>query len=287
MPKYELTRTLHQDSTVPVQPQFDTLIGVCNPYSTSQSFDWHVYDSSGNELPGSPMQKTLDPGHSLAATLIKGNGFDNPPNNFSGYSTIEFTDKDLGPTGSVPGIGLPVVGCLGGGGPTPKNWNQFSPAVHMNDSAQVSSGPASRWVFPYFIHFADPTQHAGPQAYQTGISIRNRGTIPVSLVITITGGDGYANAGIPFVATIGPIAPQACYTKLLHEIFPQLLTLNERLDGSGNSFNPPEYEGCEGWMNIELQAGSTEQSDLTMWLCCANAAWDCFAFSQAPWIISQ
>ena len=76
---YFLPRTLHVDSTVPDQPQFDTLVGLCNPFPMPQEFRIHCFDTNGTEIPKSPLIYTLASGHSIATTFIKGNIFLDPP----------------------------------------------------------------------------------------------------------------------------------------------------------------------------------------------------------------
>src|SRR5262249_48106170 len=85
-----LPRVLHYDSNVPNQPQWDTLIGVANPFSKAQAFKIHCFDTAGTEVPKSPLSYTLGPGHSVATTFITGNIFPDPPQNWQGYATIEF-----------------------------------------------------------------------------------------------------------------------------------------------------------------------------------------------------
>jgi hypothetical protein len=62
---YHLPRVLHFDSAVPNQPQFDTLIGLCSPFTIAQEFRIHCFDTNGMEVPKSPLIYTLaDRGHS-------------------------------------------------------------------------------------------------------------------------------------------------------------------------------------------------------------------------------
>ena len=202
---YFVPRALHFDSTVPGQPQFDTLVGICNPFSVSQDFRIHCFDTNGTEIPKSPLIYTLPPGHSVATTFIKGNIFPDPPQNWQGYATIEFPAPS--PFGSPEN--LPAMSCLGGDGPTPKNWNYATPSVQILGGNNTWM-PGKRWIFPYCIpYFQDPVQHAGEHEYRTGLSITNLDTSPAALQLTYTVGDVYPNAAqqVTTSLAVSPVQP--------------------------------------------------------------------------------
>lgn len=262
-----LARCLHFDSQVPNQPQWDTLIGVCNPYLDPVGVIVHCFDLDGNEV--GQLAFNVDPGHSLATTFIKGNVLPNPPQNWNGDAIIEFTGSTPLATPPV----LPIAACLGGGGPAPQNWNGASPSVHLFGSPQVINGPGRRWVFPYCIpFFSDPVQHAGDKEYRAGLFLRNLGTAQADLTLTYTVGDTYGNVGEQLTCQF-TIDPGKALSKQIHELLPGVLTMNPRDDGT--------YEGSEGWIDITSPA----DAELGTWLECANAGYESFGFSQAAWII--
>jgi hypothetical protein len=132
--------------------------------------------------------------------------------------------------------------------------------------------PGKRWVFPYCIpYFQDPVQHAGEHEYRTGLSITNLDTSPAALQLKYTVGDLYPNAAQQATASLA-VSPGTTVVKQLHELFPVVLTMNPRGDGS--------FEGSEGWLDITSPA----QLNLMMWLVCANRDYDLLGFSQQPWI---
>lgn len=267
---YVIPRVVHQDSAVANQPLFDPLIGICNPYADEQAFNIHFFDMNGKEVPKSPLTYTLPPGRSVATTLIKANVFSDPPENFEGYATIEFLNSPI-----KQAINLPAMCCLGGNGPSPKNWNQSAPSIELFGTGRRTEGPGQRWVFPYVIpYFQDPVQHAGPQEYRAGLSILNMGNVPVDIAIVYTVGETYANAGARLEAQV-TIGPWCSLAKQMHELFPGVLTMNPREDGQG-------FEGSEGWIDIT----TTQSTPLGIWLDCANRDFDSFGVGQVPWIIA-
>jgi hypothetical protein len=254
---FRIPRCLHFDSAVPSQPMWDSLIGICNPFDMAVTVTIRCYDTAGEEVPGSPLQFTLQPGHSLANTFIKGNTLPNPPQNWQGYATIEFT-------GPFPAPELPTMVCLGGNGPTPLNWNYSTATVPVLGSTQKSIGPGKRWVFPYLIpFFDDPNQHHMAHSYRTGLSITNLDTSPVSLNLRYTVGDTYPQQQQQFTATLF-VDAGATVVKQLHELIPELLNFNS-----------------EGWLDIT----SPDSKNLMMYLLCANRDYNYLGFSQSPWII--
>src|SRR5262249_38147000 len=157
-----------------------------------------------------------------------------PPQNWQGYATIEF----LASSPFESPQSLPMMSCLGGNGPTPKNWNHATPSVQVLGGSQLWT-PGTRWVLPYCIpYFRDPVQHADDHEYRTGLSITNLGTTPAVLDLTYTVADFYPNVGQQETYST-TIAPAATFVAQLHEVFPATLTMNPRPDGS--------YEGSEGW----------------------------------------
>lgn len=260
MKSYWIPRALYLSSTVPNQPNWDTLIGVCNPFTTPQTVGLHFYDESGSEVPNSPMTRVLQPGHSFATTLIPGNIFPSPPSDFQGYGKVMLPDSLTN-----AGLPLPVTVCLGGNGPSPMNWNYLSPNVPLIGSPQVSSGPMTRCVFPYLIpYFVDANQHAGEHEYRTGLSITNMDTGPAVLTIRYTVGDPYPNAGQAFETTVTIPFGQSL-VKQIHELLPDVLEFNS-----------------EGWLDIT----SATPVSIMAYLLASNRDYNYFGFGQTPWILS-
>lgn len=251
--EFLIPRALYIPSSIPEQPEFDTLIGICNPYDEAQLFELHFYDMQGIEVPLSPLKYTLEAGHSLATTLIKNNIFPNPPQGFQGYAKL-VVDKLL-----------PVTCCLGGNGPTPFNWNYASYNVPVLNNYQVSYDNATkRIVFPYAIpYFKDVEQHVEEHEYRTGLSITNLGN-DVNLSMTYTVGDIYPNAGHKF--NINVIVPAGTtLVKQLHELFPWLLDFNS-----------------EGWLDIT----SEKPANIMAYLLPANKTFRFFGFGESPFVLS-
>src|SRR5262249_13326137 len=166
---------------------------------------------------------------------------------------------------------LPAMSCLGGNGPTPRNWNHATPSVQILGGNNTWM-PGKRWVFPYCIpYFQDPVQHAGEHEYRTGLSITNLDTSLAALQLKYTVGDLYPNAAQQATASLA-ISPGTTVLRQLQEVFPLDLTMNAGGDGS--------FEGSEGWLDIT----SPVQLNLMMWLVCANRDYDFLGFSQQPWI---
>ncbi len=291
---YQLNRVVHQDSPVPSQPIWDTLIGICNPYKVPVDVTIRFYDMTGAEVANSPVEFTLDPGQGVANTLIVGNCWPAPPQNFSGWATIEFSTNIGGFRAPAPE--LPVFACLGGGGPSPYNpvgnWNSGSPEVRLFGASQKSEGPGKRWVFPYAIpYFRDPVMHAGIYEYRSGWSAINKEISDATLDLTYTVDEVYANAGEKLTCQVTIPAGQAKAWQL-HELFPALLTMNPRtyVDETGavqpllrSDNGQPEYEGSEGSLDIRSTDGTAK--NLIMYFENTNEQYNCFACSEMPWII--
>ncbi len=257
--EYILPRVLHIDSEVPSQPNFDTLVGVCNPYALAQAVEIHCYDLDGNEVPKSPLVRTLEPGRSFATTLIAKNIFPDPPQNFSGYGKIVFPGTPAG-----PGKDLPVAACIGGGGPSPRHWNYSSPNIPVLRALHFPFGKGKRYVFPYLIpHFRDAAQHDGEHEYRTGLSMTNVGNSAVWISMIYTVGDTYPNAGDQFSCAV-TLDPGKTICKQMHEFIEPLLGFNS-----------------EGWLDIR----TPEDSTLAMYLLCANRDFNFFGFGQSCWMI--
>jgi hypothetical protein len=285
---YQLNRVVHQDSPVPGQPIWDTLIGIFNPYKVPVDITIRFYDMTGREVPNSPIVFTLNPGCGVANTLIAGNTWATPPQNFAGWATIEF--------GGLGAPGLPVFACLGGGGHSPYNpvgnWNSGSPEVRLFGASQKSEGPGKRWVFPYAIpYFRDPAMHAGIYEYRSGWSVINKESTDVTLDLTYTVDEYYPNAGQKLTCQVTIPAGQAKAWQL-HELFPDLLTMNPRtyVDENGQTRpllrlddGKPEYEGSEGSLDIRSTDGTAK--NLIMYFENTNEQYNCFACSEMPWII--
>lgn len=283
-----LPRALHFDSSVPYQPQWDTLFGFCNPYASPISITIRCYGRDGNEVVNSPIVFTLQAGHSAADTFIKGNNWVNPPQNWDGWATISFSP--LNPFESIQD--LPTMVTFGGNGPAPMDWNYATPSLDLLNTSKRNSGPGTRFVFPYAIpYYRDPWMHADNHEYRTGFAITNLGTAQVNLNFKYTVGDYYPNATTQVSTTLS-INPRQTIVQYVHEILPAVLTMNPRMaqDSSGNWTIPilkpdgsPEYEGSEGWIDITSLSGS---ADLLTYLLCSNPNGDCLGFAQTAWIIS-
>ena len=262
-----IPRLVHFDSAVPNQPQWDTLIGICNPFTEAQVFEIHAFDMDGVEQ-GSPLVYELVPGASMATTFIKWNVFENPPQNFGGYGKIIFPDKKTDtPFGNIPGLTLPVYCSLGGNGPTPMNWNYATPRVSLIGGLKTQNERtiASRWVFPYSIpFFDDPKQHHDEHSYRSALSITNLGKIQADLTIAFTRGDFYDNNSRKRFVTSITLAPGKSIAKYMHELIPELLEMNQ-----------------EGWVDIMAAA----PSDLIMYHIDGSKGFDFQAFEQSPYVI--
>ncbi len=259
MLEYIIPRCVHQD--VPVN-QWDTLLGICDPYDTAQRFIVRVYDESGNEL-AKTLDYTLEPGASVATTFIKGNVFPDPPQNFFGYAKIQFPDG--GPF--APAKALPAMAILGGNGAVPKNWNYATPSVPLIGASPMKErGFNSRWVFPYCIpFFDDPNEHHDDHSYRAGISFTNLGINPASLTVAFTRGDFYDfNRRVQFKASV-TVAPGQSLARYLHELMPDLLLMNQ-----------------EGWIDVVADA----PTDLLLYLLCGSRDLDWQGFGQAPFVIA-
>lgn len=253
MNEYLISRALYLNSTVEDEPDFDTLIGICNPFDTPQQFTIRCFDSKGGEV--GTLAYILQPGRSIATTFIRGNVFLNPPQNWQGYARIEFADK-----------ALPAMACLGGGGPTPINWNFSTPNVPIIGASglMTARGLYQRWMFPYVIpHFADPIQHFGEHEYRAGLSVTNLGVTPRAVRLKFTVGDVYPEAGQTFETSFN-VDPFATFTKQVHELLPQLLEFNS-----------------EGWLDITTDA----PADLMLYLLCANRDYNFLGWGQSPFIL--
>lgn len=262
---YIIPRALYFDSAVPDQPNWDVLIGVCNPYKDSQTVEFHFFDLSGDEVPKSPLTYELLSGHSIATTLIRKNIFPDPPQNFQGYCEVKFPGVQK-PFGVVPGQPLPIMSCLGGNGPTPLNWNYSTANVPVLNTLQADSGLGFRWVFPYLIpYFRDAKQHFDEHEYRTGLSITNLKDEWVHLSMKYTVGDIYPNAGAEFVVPL-TIAPKQTLVRQIHELLPDILNFNS-----------------EGWLDIRELDG--RPANLAMYLLCANRDYQYLGWGQVPWVI--
>lgn len=259
-----IPRVVHEDSKVASQPQWDPLIGICNPFKKPQTFVLSFTGMNGEEELAD-LTYTLVPGASIATTLIRGNVFQDPPQNFEGYGKIIFPDSE--PFGS-DAMALPAMVILGGNGPTPKNWNYATPNVPLIGGLKPQSDRAiaSRWVFPYTIpYFDDPNQHHDDHGYRAGLSVTNLGNVPATLTIVFTRGDFYDdNRRQRFEATVN-LAPKCSIAKYLHELIPDLLGVNQ-----------------EGWLDIVSDA----PADLMMYLIGGCSGFDWQAWGSVPFVIS-
>lgn len=262
---------LHQSTANPGQPQFDTLIGVCNPFILPHAVEVHCFDLTGAEVPKSPVTMTLAPGEGMAMTFIEGNIFENVPEDWNGHIEIVFPD----------GRELPVASCLGGGGIGPQNWNVWSPNVEVMGSQYPRFGTGKRFVFPYLIpFFEDPVQHAGNNVYDVGLKLTNLGGAVANLQLVYTVDRTYPNAGAKVVAALS-IAPGQTISERMIELMPSLATMNPRDDGT--------FEGSEGWLDIQPQpdmTGEIQPVNLMGVVLITNVGYDQMAFTNNPFIVA-
>ena len=269
--------TLSNLPPTPQTPVSDTLIGVCNPFSVAHEFLIHAYDMTGKGLAGSPMSYTLQPLHGVATTFIPGNVFSTPPGNFNGTIAVEFPD----------GVELPVASCLGGGGAGPQNWNIWSPNVDILGSTYPRFGTGTRFIIPYLIPFFNSQYHSGANQYCVGLKITNNDVVnPVTLKMTFTADDVYANAGTQ-VSTQITISPGCTVSELLTQWLPEILTMN---------LYPPDlqpangqYEGVEGWLEInpvQTNPNIRATANLSIYALNSNITFSQFGFGCSPFIVA-
>jgi len=169
------------------EPDYDTLIGLANFTSTSQTARVKVYNQAGTLQLWSGVDHKdipLTAGHSIAFTFIPGNPYNDVPLSWKGYMTVE----------SITGGPLAVLANLGGGGCYPAYWNTYSAQL-----AAIPGPLAPRAVslFPFAnIHWVGDLNH--PNGYATGMAITNFDSITVTFKSTWTIGDGYAGAGTTY-----------------------------------------------------------------------------------------
>lgn len=263
---------------LPTTPLWDWLIGVVNPYTAAQTVGLHFFDgTSGTEVGWSPCTFTLQPGTSMAASLIPGNGLVGcTPAQFSGYVRVDFPNMTtVGPFGPITttGVQLPFASAIGGNGPGGLNWNYGIASADPIGSTQVDHGKMMQMVWPYAIPFyMDPLQHAGQNEYRTSLSITNLDTVPAKLAISYTVDVDYPNAGTTVTANV-TIVPGAQYNVVLGQLFPAVMTYNQK--------PPGQAYGSEGWINVT----SATPVNLMAWELESDRDFNLQLLSFRPWII--
>jgi hypothetical protein len=173
------------------EPDYDTLVGLANYTTSSQTGRVRVYDQTGTLQLWSGVDHkdiTLAAGHSIGFSFIRGNPYNDNPIDWKGYLTVE----------SINGGQLVVLGMLAGGGCYPAYWNTYSSQIPVYPGPLVARNTI---LFP-FMNIVWTTDMNHPNGYATGISITNFDTITVTYVITYTVGDGYTGAGTPYSWTV-------------------------------------------------------------------------------------
>ena len=272
--KVYLADAIYVPSAVAGQPDYDELIGVCNPFTVPHQVLIHAIDNAGNEVAGSPLSYMLQPLDAVALSFIPTNGPTNPIAPFDGHIEIEFPD----------GVELPCGACISGGGAnaplpaTPVNWNCWSPNVDVIGSGYPRGFPAmgTRYIFAYAIpYYLDPAMHFGSQTYGTSIKLTNKGTAPVSLELIYHPNRAYPNFGTTY-SSMQTIAAGCALEKQLTELFPALAGLNN-----------------EGWVEVVVQPNGlvvTEPAGLLGYLLVSSVAYGQaptqMGFSLSPFIVA-
>jgi hypothetical protein len=172
-------------------PLWDTLVSLLNHEQTEVTATvriWGEQDGSPVTWPATGLPHhdlILKPDSSFAMTFIPQNPLPNPPANFRGHMTIDTMMNT--PSGPAPAN----VSCwaMASGG----NWDSRAPSVEIPVRRILSE--LNRWVFPYVVPVFEDLNHAGPEAYETGISIQNFSDFPVDVSIKYTVGQTYSSHG--------------------------------------------------------------------------------------------
>lgn len=215
------------------QPLYDTLVGIANPTGQAGDVALRFFRQDGTPaLWGGGADRytyRLQAGRSVAMTLIHGNVFPQPPQDFVGYGIVE-----------TP-LGFTVYAMLGGSGCYPQHWNHFS----ANVPVRTSLAALSTWVLPYAIPQFEDVQHLGPNSYRSGLVITNFDVTPVTFRITFTVGDFYPHAGSQYTFTTQQVGAGKSVS---FDLYRSLLDL-AGYPAPGDSRN-----NSEGWVRIEASA---------------------------------
>lgn len=182
-------------------PDWDTLFGLHNRDTVDVVARFRFFHENSG-LPvmwpsGLPHEDViLKAGLAFAATLIPGNGFVAPPQNFVGRATIECL-KQM-PFGGPVSADLVTGWSMWSG----ENWDNVSPSIEgymlrPNNSQTMlhPNVPASKWLFPYVIPNYENADHPGPKAYRTGINVQNISAHPTAVVFRYVINQCYGQMG--------------------------------------------------------------------------------------------
>jgi hypothetical protein len=207
------------------RPQVDTLFGLLNLESFTVIARFKFWD----EHTGKPLiwpdtlldyaDIVMPPDSSYSATLIPGNGFAHPPGEFEGHGTVEFFYQNPNPFGIVP-LNVYVYSMISGG-----NWSSKDPSLEGPVLQNIEE--KSLWIFPYAIPKWTDSNHAGGDAYDTGIAIQNFSDSDATVDIMYQVNQEYPDAGKQYEANGIKVPANGGYRAFLSDIIPNLPDISE------------------------------------------------------------
>jgi hypothetical protein len=259
------------------RPIFDTLISVGNPTQSAVNVSFRFFRKDGSALKwgngDDERVYQLQAQRSLATTLIPGNIFPDPPQDFIGYGILE--TRRLSPI--HPGrLDLPVYAMLGGGGFYPDHWNLFSANVPVFTDEPGRADrlvPRSQWSFPYVIPFFEDLNHSKERSYRTGMVFTNFGTTSSWLHFRYVVGDMYPSVGEEYRFSLRIESR----TSIVEDLYSLL-----------SSHDYPPKMNSEGWIEITSRQGAQPASPVlpilgAPYLLHANRDYSLFSAGQSFW----
>jgi len=132
--------------------------------------------------------ETLQPHRSWAVSFIPGNGWANPPHDFTGFAEVELYRSGYFGLTPLDHANVWAWVLVGAG-----NFDNRSPAIQTPASTYLPK--QSKWYFVYAIPRYEDPNHSGADGYMTGLHIPNFDEAAADVTVTYCVNERYAQTG--------------------------------------------------------------------------------------------